>query len=165
MAAIAAAIPAVIGGLGLLAAALSSIMGLFAAVSLPAIAVASAIAALTAAFLYAYNSSESFRKAIRAIGRALGSFIRDSIEQFKTFTSILKKLFTLDFSCAFEEAKVFIERGFNKLGKAYQAGRDSLEEDAPEPLSISAILGFDIEAFKKQVESNWCSRRGNKKPS
>ena len=152
MAAIAAAIPAVIGGLGLLAAALSSIMGLFAAVSLPAIAVASAIAALTAAFLYAYNSSESFRKAIRAIGRALGSFIRDSIEQFKTFTSILKKLFTLDFSGAFEEAKVFVERGFNKLGKAYQAGRDSLEEDAPEPLSISAILGFDIETFKKQVE-------------
>ena len=152
MAAIAAAIPALIGGLGLLAAALSSIMGLFAAVSLPAIAVAAAIAALTAAFLYAYNSSESFRKGIRAIGRALGSFIKDSIEQFKTFASILKKVFTLDFSGAFEEAKVFVERGFNKFGKAVQAGRDSLEEAAPEPLSISSILGFDIETFKKQVE-------------
>ena len=152
MAAITAAIPALVGALGLLAAALSYIAGAVSVITAPVLAVIAIIAALTAAFLYAYNSSDSFRKAIRAIGRALGSFIRDSIEQFKTFTSILKKLFTLDFSGAFEEAKVFIERGFNKLGKAYQAGRDSLEEDAPEPLSISAILGFDIEAFKKEIQ-------------
>ena len=152
MAAITAAIPALVGGLGLLAAALSSIAGAVTAISAPVLAVIAVIAALTAAFLYAYNSSESFRKGVRAIGRALGSFVRDSIEQFKTFASILKKVFTLDFSGAFEEAKKFVQTGFNKLGKAYKAGRDSLEEDAPEPLSISSILGFDIETFKKQVE-------------
>lgn len=152
MAAITAAIPALVGGLGLLAAALSSIAGAITAISAPVLAVVAIIVALTAAFLYAYNSSESFRKGVRAIGRALGSFIRDSIEQFKTFASILKKVFTLDFSGAFEEAKKFVQTGFNKLGKAYKAGRDSLEEDAPEPLSISSILGFDIETFKKQVE-------------
>ena len=152
MAAITAAIPALVGGLGLLAAALSSIAGAVTAISAPVLAVVAIIAALTVAFLYAYNSSESFRKGVRAIGRALGSFVRDSIEQFKTFASILKKVFTLDFSGAFEEAKKFVQTGFNKLGKAYKAGRDSLEEDAPEPLSISSILGFDIETFKKQVE-------------
>ena len=135
-----------------MAAALSSIAGAVTAISAPVLAVIAVIAALTAAFLYAYNSSESFRKGVRAIGRALGSFVRDSIEQFKTFASILKKVFTLDFSGAFEEAKKFVQTGFNKLGKAYKAGRDSLEEDAPEPLSISSILGFDIETFKKQVE-------------
>lgn len=151
MAAIAAAIPAVIGGLGMLASALGSIFGLLAGITFPMVAVVAAIAAIGVAFYNAYQSSESFRKGVRAVYEFLKSFVENTIEQFKDFALFFKQLFTGNFSDAWDTAKRVIKRGFKKLGEAFEAGRDSLTEEAPKPISVSELLGFDFDAFKNMV--------------
>jgi tape measure domain-containing protein len=151
MTAIAAAIPVVIGGLGALAAGLSAIAGLVAAISWPVTLAVAAIAALGVAFYNAYQSSESFRKGVNAVYSFLQSFVKDTIEQFKDFALFFKQFFSGDFSDSFDTAKGIIKRGFNKLGDAFEAGQDAFADEAPDPISISDLLGFDFDVFKKMI--------------
>jgi tape measure domain-containing protein len=133
------------------AGVLGTVGTFIAGLSLPVIATVAAIALLTYAFISAYNSSDTFRKGVRAIGRFLSSFIKSTVTQIKLFAGIFKKLFTGDFTGAFEDAKEIIRVGFNKIGDAVDDGRDSLSEEAPEPLSMDRILGFDISSFGAKI--------------